>query len=453
MFQMAKQGRATSLVDFIRKTGDPDILNAKNRHGLKLIHVAAYNARVQCVRELLTTLGDDVNATCEKGNYPIHYACMSASLPCIITLLHFGADLRALNPMGQTGLDVIPESKQASLGSLLRKAEKKQQVMTASINNLVQRYENFPTLADTETAIKGVHPVPFITDNTFTKTPNERLERGDDGEQTCYCRGRYGTNNVCVKYIPDTHAHVAKMKYSLLEEASFLAEIRHPNILLLLGMTSPPHVDYQLVFEDVHVFLHQLAIVEKFDFTSEHVIRVSRCISSALHYLHHRGYVHCALSCSNVVLTAFSTAKLCNFDNVQRLSEAKSISHLDTVHMAPDQMKGMKADAYNDVYALGLLIFECATNRAVQTVLDLLSNSKEKETCNFLLKVIPKSHEGSISTLVSSCVRKTKRRASALQIYQWTDALLGCGLAETDPFAMAPEADYVQLVDSAHCIA
>ena len=113
--------------------------------------------------------------------------------------------------------------------------------------------------------------------------------------------------------------------------------------------------------------------------------------------------------------------------------------------MAPNQLKGMKADASNDVYALGIVMFECATNMSIQTIRPLLNNFKEKEVTSFLLKMIPKSLEKSISTLVSSCLVKAKRRASALQVFHWIDALLGCGLAETTPFAMDPEVDYLKL--------
>ena len=444
MFQMAAEGRANSLINFIRKTGNSDLLHQSNEQGLQVIHVSALNGQVQCIRELIETLQANVNALCEKGNQPIHYACISGSLPCMITLMHYGADLRATNPLGQTPLDLIPHPKQAMVGGLLRKAEKKRKELDERRESLVTSLSNLPAPSHNEMAIKGIHPVPFITSN-LTKNLKQ-VETGQDDSAKVFSKGMFDTRRVCVKHIPDPEVY-EQTKHSLLDEATLLAEIRHPNILLLLGITSPPDIRYQLVFEEIHVFLHRLVLTEKFELNSEQLLHVGRDVCSALTYLHHRGYIHCSLSCSSLALTSYLTVKLCNFDHAQKLAHATSISHLETAHshMAPNQLKGMKADASNDVYALGIVMFECATNVSIRTVRPLLLNFKEKEVASFLLKMIPKSLEKSISTLVSSCLAKAKRRASALQVFHWIDALLGCGLAETTPFAMDPEVDYLKL--------
>jgi len=410
--------------------------------------VASLHAQIKCLKELLTNLGDDVNAVCEQGNYPIHYACMGGSLPCAITLLHFGADLGVVNPNGQTPLDLIPESKQASLGNALRRAEKKRNELKENMTSIERQIDNFPTPDRSEIAVRSIYPVPFIN-NKLTVNSKE-LETGQHSlARFSFYKGTFDTSKICVK--SDTGMHKAS-SILLIEEATLLGEIRHPNILLLLGMTSPPDFPYQLVFEEIHLFLYRLIFVEKLEFNSEQLLQVGRDISSALTYLHHRGFIHCSLNCSSVVLTNYLTVKLCNFENAQKMSKAKPISHFDWMHshMAPDQLKGMKADTLNDVYALGGIVFECATNRQIQTLGMLNENSKEKEILSLMLKFLPKSLEGSISTLISSCIVKAKKRASALQIYQWTDALLGSGgLAETNPLEMNPDADCLKLDDPA----
>ena len=63
-----------------------------------------------------------LSSKCYKGNTPVHYACMSTSLPCIVTLLGMGGDLREANFDGENALAVIPERKQLKLGKLLREA-------------------------------------------------------------------------------------------------------------------------------------------------------------------------------------------------------------------------------------------------------------------------------------------------------------------------------------------
>ena len=84
--------------------------------------------------------------------------------------------------------------------------------------------------------------------------------------------------------------------------------------------------------------------------------------------------------------------------------------------MAPAQLNGHKADQLNDTYALGILVFESATKRKIHNVRILLKNFSQKETTNFLIKLVPKSFEKTIPILISSCVQKPKRRATALQV-------------------------------------
>lgn len=58
---------------------------------------------------------------CLKGLTAIHYACRSASISSIVTLIEMGADPRTPETNeNEIPLDLIPLNQQAKLGALLR---------------------------------------------------------------------------------------------------------------------------------------------------------------------------------------------------------------------------------------------------------------------------------------------------------------------------------------------
>jgi TolB-like protein/Tfp pilus assembly protein PilF/predicted Ser/Thr protein kinase len=96
-------------------------------------------------------------------------------------------------------------------------------------------------------------------------------------------------------------------------------------------------------------------------------------IASALEDAHRHGIVHRDLKSSNVVIDAEGTATVLDFGLARRLpGNAGGQSGESTVtthnalagtlsHMAPEVLRGERADARSDVWALGVLLYELAT--------------------------------------------------------------------------------------------
>ena len=106
-------------------------------------------------------------------------------------------------------------------------------------------------------------------------------------------------------------------KMCKVKNPSFLnpSDLRHPNILLLMAVCNSPDPSQQgLVLEPVErAFLGKLLHEEKTIFSEDTVLGFIRDIACAMQFVHQRGYIHCYLGSSSVVLTENFRAKVCYF--------------------------------------------------------------------------------------------------------------------------------------------
>lgn len=96
-------------------------------------------------------------------------------------------------------------------------------------------------------------------------------------------------------------------------------------------------------------------------------------VAGALEHAHGHGIVHRDLKSSNVVIDAGGTAKVLDFGLARRLpgsagrpSGQSTVTAGDALagtlsHMAPEILRGERADARSDVWALGVLLYELVT--------------------------------------------------------------------------------------------
>ncbi|XP_057312222.1 uncharacterized protein LOC130653726 [Hydractinia symbiolongicarpus] len=152
---------------------------------------------------------------------------------------------------------------------------------------------------------------------------------------------------------------------------------------------------------------------------------------------------HCK-ECLSILLLGVhqSLVHLCNFCYVQHNNKRRSISHIPSLYsyMAPNQLRGHAADQPNDIYGLGVLLYESVTRSKMQDVnKNLLAHHNEKEELRFRLKLIPKTFEPSIHVLIKACLSSAGTRPTSSQVYNWLDALLEGRLTTTSPTTMMNE--------------
>ena len=92
-------------------------------------------------------------------------------------------------------------------------------------------------------------------------------------------------------------------------------------------------------------------------------VRILAQVADALDYAHHQGVIHRDVKPANILLTATDQAKLSDFglsllaDNNQETGVVRGTPH----YMSPEQARGKKLDYRSDLYALGVILYECAT--------------------------------------------------------------------------------------------
>lgn len=92
-------------------------------------------------------------------------------------------------------------------------------------------------------------------------------------------------------------------------------------------------------------------------------LRVLAQVAEALDYAHHQGVIHKDVKPANILMTAGDQPKLSDFglsvlaDTVEESGVVRGTPH----YMSPEQSQGKKLDYRSDLYALGVILYECVT--------------------------------------------------------------------------------------------
>lgn len=203
-------------------------------------------------------------------------------------------------------------------------------------------------------------------------------EIGHGGMATVYrALDRRLGREVGVKLI---HRHLrenTEVAARFVAEARAVARLRHPNIVDVYDISDELDAERYLVVELVRGPTLRQVIAEHGALPPELAAAIGLQLASALAHAHAEGVIHRDIKPENVLIATRSgnkeegsvvpRVKLTDF-GIAKLLDAQGVTSTGQVlgspaHMAPEQIEGGQVDARSDVFALGVLLYECMTGK------------------------------------------------------------------------------------------
>ena len=149
-----------------------------------------------------------------------------------------------------------------------------------------------------------------------------------------------------------------------INEINIMASLRHPNIVLFMGVTINDNIYYMIneyliggnLFEYIHVKKKKLSEQQK--------IKIALQIALALKYIHSRNILHCDVKSSNIFLDENFNAKLADFGFSYIMTEEPKKALGGTYRcMAPEILNGENYEKTADIFSYGIILWELLTRK------------------------------------------------------------------------------------------
>jgi serine/threonine-protein kinase len=176
---------------------------------------------------------------------------------------------------------------------------------------------------------------------------------------------------VAIKALPASFARDPQRRARLRTEASAAAALSHPGIASVHALEEIGD-DLFIVTEYVDGRSLRQAIADG-PMRLTTVVEIALGVAEALAFAHRHGIVHRDLKPDNVLLPSVGGVKLVDFGLARFIDgdagAAPTAARLTVsgvllgtpAYMSPEQIRGSQVDERTDVFALGVLVFECAT--------------------------------------------------------------------------------------------
>lgn len=189
---------------------------------------------------------------------------------------------------------------------------------------------------------------------------------------------------VALKFLAQSGAGDPASRQRLQREARALASLRHPHICTLHDVCSHGDRDF-LVMELVEGETLDARVRRQGTLAVGELVMIISQTCESLHFAHQQGILHRDLKPANIMLTPQAGVKLLDFgiaklasiqnqeighgnarDDVEVLATATLTHRAGVVgtlqYMSPEQALGQPLDARSDVFSLGIVMYEIATN-------------------------------------------------------------------------------------------
>jgi serine/threonine-protein kinase len=178
--------------------------------------------------------------------------------------------------------------------------------------------------------------------------------------------------DVALKVLPSGTITDNASRRLFRKEALALAKLSHPNIETIYEFDTQDGIDF-LVME----YVPGKTLAERLGngaLPEKEVVALGMQIAAAMEEAHSRGIVHRDLKPRNIAITERGQAKVLDFGLAKLLPKVNEVTAADTVtdtqagagtlpYMPPEQLQGDSVDARADIYTIGAVLYEMATDK------------------------------------------------------------------------------------------
>jgi hypothetical protein len=342
------------------------------------------------------------------------------------------ADVRAAF---ESLVDENPQAARRQLEALRREAPE----VAAEVEALLGHHDQVGAFLDQPPAISTDDDI--LVAGTLLGVYRIEREIGSGGMGRVYLATdtRLG-RPVALKMVRGDLAEWPSLRARLRSEAQLAASISHPGICSVHALEEIGDTLF-LVTEYVEGETLR-AVIKRGTFSADALASTARELASALEAAHRKGITHRDLKPENIMRTTEGRLKILDFGlaRAERAAEtgAPAMTLPGTVvgtiaYMAPEQLEGRSVDGRTDLFALGIILYECATGRhpfSAATALATSARILETEP-TWIADLRPDLPRGLASAIVRCLAKAPGER------FQSASALLAAVDGQSTPAAAA----------------
>lgn len=170
---------------------------------------------------------------------------------------------------------------------------------------------------------------------------------------------------VAIKILKDDFLEDEDFRSRFHAEGQAVAMLSHPNIVSVYDVSSSSGGDY-IVMELIEGITLKQYIERKGALNWKETLHFALQIAKALDHAHSRGIVHRDIKPHNIMVLRNGTVKVADFGIARGIAKGNTLRKeaLGSVHyISPEQAKGEHVDARSDIYSLGVVMYEMATDK------------------------------------------------------------------------------------------
>ena len=256
--------------------------------------------------------------------------------------------------------------------------------------------------------------------------------------------------SVAIKVLPPDATADDEARSRLLREARVAATIDHPNVCAIYDVVTEgeqPYIVMQYVEGETLLERMRRARIEL-----PETIGLACQITAALSQAHARGVLHRDIKPGNIVISSSGMVKVLDFGlakyfapstDAETTISAVGLIAGTTAYMSPEQLRAESLDGRSDIFSLGVVLYEIATNQRP------FDRASVAATIAAILTEDPPPFDGPLQPLVARALAKSRsqRFASAADMQDALTALAVEAAGGSRTRAVEPRRITVRAVD------